>query len=115
MAQPPGVPAPPGPASLEGLLAQAQQLQQKMMDAQERARGLSVEASAGGGMVVAQVNGALQLTSLKIDPQAVDPRDVGMLQDLVIAAVNQAMIKAQEMVQGEMQTVAGGMLPPGLF
>lgn len=109
MAQPPQTP------NLEGLLAQAQQLQQKMMDAQERAKTLTVDASAGGGMVVAQVNGALQLTSLKIDPQAVDARDVGMLQDLVIAAVNQALLKAQEMVQGEMQTVAGGMLPPGLF
>lgn len=109
MAQPPGTP------SLEGLLAQAQQLQSKMMEAQERAKQQSVEASAGGGMVVASVNGALQLTSLKIDPQAVDARDVGMLQDLVIAAVNQALLKAQEMVQGEMQTVAGGMIPPGLF
>jgi len=109
MAQPPQTP------DLSGLLAQAQQLQQKMMDAQERARQQLVEASSGGGMVSAQVNGALQLTALKIDPQAVDPRDVGMLQDLVIAAVNQALLKAQEMIQGEMQSVAGGMLPPGLF
>jgi DNA-binding YbaB/EbfC family protein len=109
MAQPPGTP------DLSGLLAQAQQLQQKMLDAQERAKAQSVDASAGGGMVTAQVSGALQITALKIDPQCVDPRDVGMLQDLVIAAVNQALLKAQEMVQGEMQQVAGGMLPPGLF
>ena len=105
----------PDMPDMNALFAQAQQLQSKMMEAQERAKQQSVEASAGGGMVVASVNGALQLTSLKIDPQAVDARDVGMLQDLVIAAVNQALLKAQEMVQGEMQTVAGGMIPPGLF
>ena len=104
-----------GPPDMSALLAQAQQLQQRMMEAQERAKAMSAEASAGGGMVTATVSGGLELTRLTIEPQCVDPRDVGMLQDLVIAAVNQAMRKAQEMVQGEMQSVAGGMLPPGLF
>lgn len=104
-----------GPPDMSALLAQAQQLQQRMMEAQERAKARTVEASAGGGMVTATMNGALELVSLSIEPQCVDPRDVGMLQDLVIAAVNQAMHKAQEMMQGEMQSVAGGMLPPGLF
>lgn len=103
-----------GPPDLGNLFAQAQQLQQKMMEAQERAKRRTVEASAGGGMVTATMNGALELTSLKIDPQAVDPRDVGMLEDLVRAAVNQALVKAQEMMQGEMQSVAGGLVP-GLF
>ena len=60
------------------------------------------------------MNGSLELVSLKIDPQAVDPRDVPMLEDLVRAAVNQAIVKAQEMMQGEMQNVAGGLVP-GLF
>ena len=105
---------PPAPPDLNALLAQAQQLQQQMLEAQERAKTKIVEASSGGGMVTAVVNGSLELVSLKIDPQCVDPKDVGMLQDLVVAAVNQAVGKAQEMMQGEMQSLAGGMLP-GLF
>jgi DNA-binding YbaB/EbfC family protein len=103
------------PPDLGNLLAQAQQLQQQMLAAQERAKSLTVEASAGGGMVSATVTGAMELRSLKIDPSCVDPKDLGMLQDLVIAAVNQALVKAQEMMQAEVQKVAGGMLPPGLF
>jgi hypothetical protein len=103
-----------GPPDLSNLFAQAQQLQQKMMEAQERAKAKVVEASAGGGIVTARVNGAFEVVSLKIDPQVVDPKDVGMLEDLVRAAVNQALAKAQEMMQGEMQSVAGGMMP-GLF
>ena len=105
---------PPAPPDLNALLAQAQQLQQQMLEAQERAKTKVVEASAGGGMVTAVVNGSLEVVSLKIDPQCVDPKDVGMLQDLVVAAVNQAIAKAQEMMQGEMQSLAGGMMP-GLF
>lgn len=103
-----------GPPDLGALFAQAQQLQQKMMEAQDRAKSRTVEATAGGGMVTAKMNGSLELVSLKIDPQAVDPRDVPMLEDLVRAAVNQAIVKAQEMMQGEMQNVAGGLVP-GLF
>ena len=114
MNQPPGG-GPPGMPDMGALFAQAQQLQQKMMDAQERAKKLVAEASAGGGMVIATVSGELQIVSLRIDPQCVDPKDVGMLEDLVRAAVNQAMVKAQELVQGEMQQITGGMLPPGLF
>lgn len=105
---------PQGPPDLSNLFAQAQQLQQQMLAAQERAKSKSVDASAGGGMVTATVNGSLEVTSIKIDPQCVDPKDMGMLEDLVRAAVNQALTKAQEMMQGEMQSVAGGMLP-GLF
>ena len=104
-----------GGPDLSSLFAQAQALQEKMLAAQEKAKSKTVEASAGGGMVTAVVSGALEVVSLKIDPQCVDPKDVSMLQDLVTAAVNQALAKAQEMMQGEMQTVAGGMLPPGLF
>lgn len=102
---------PQGPPDMGQLFAQAQQIQQQMMD---RARQKEVEASAGGGMVVVTANGALEITSVKIDPRCVDPSDVGMLQDLVTAAVNQAIAKAQETMQGEMQQLAGGMLP-GLF
>ena len=109
MAQPPQ-----GPPDLNAMFAQAQQLQQQMLQAQERAKSKTVEAAAGGGMVTAVVNGGMELVTLKIDPQCVDPKDLSMLQDLVIAAVNQALAKAQEMMQGEMQSVAGGMMP-GLF
>lgn len=98
------------------LLAQAQQLQQQMLRIQEQARSKTVESSAGGGMVTATMTGGFELRALKIDPQCVDPSDLQLLQDLIIAAVNQAILKAQEMVQEEMQKAAGGMgLPPGLL
>ncbi|HEX2573025.1 MAG TPA: YbaB/EbfC family nucleoid-associated protein [Polyangia bacterium] len=101
---------------LNNLLAQAQQLQQQMLRIQEQARLKTVEASAGGGMVTATMTGGFELRALKIDPQCVDPNDLQLLQDLIIAAVNQAILKAQEMVQEEMQKAAGGMgLPPGLL
>lgn len=104
------------PVDLGNLFAQAQRLQQEMLQAQEQAKTRSVEASSGGGMVTATVTGGGELRALKIDPNCVDPKDVGMLQDLVIAAVNQALAKAQEMMQEEMRKLAGGMsLPPGLF
>jgi DNA-binding YbaB/EbfC family protein len=105
---------PGGPPDFSGLLAQAQQLQQQMIEVQEKAKQKTVEASAGGGMVVATVTGGLELKALKIDPQCFDPKDPSMLQDLVIAAVNQALAKAQEMVKEEVQRVAGGLLPPGM-
>ncbi|MSP61498.1 MAG: YbaB/EbfC family nucleoid-associated protein [Myxococcales bacterium] len=111
---PPG--GPDGALDFGNLFAQAQRLQQEMMQAQEQAKLLTVEASSGGGMVTATVSGGMELRALKIEPGCVDPKDVTMLQDLVIAAVNQALAKAQEMVQDEMRKLAGGMqLPPGLF
>lgn len=112
MSQPP----PEGPLDLGNLFQQAQRLQQDMMQAQEQAKTRLVEASSGGGMVTATVTGGGELRALKIDPQCVDARDIGMLQDLIIAAVNQALAKAQEMMQQEMSKLAGGMsLPPGMF
>ncbi len=107
---------PPDGLDFGNLFQQAQKLQQDLLDAQEKAKARTVEASAGGGMVTATVTGGLELRSLKIDPQVVDPKDVAMLQDLVIAAVNQAIARAQEMVQDEVKKLAGGMqLPPGLL
>jgi DNA-binding YbaB/EbfC family protein len=105
---------PPGGPDFNSLLAQAQQLQQQMLEVQEKAKSKTVEAAAGGGMVTATVTYGLELKALKIDPQAVDPKDLTMLQDLVIAAVNQALAKAQEKMQEEMRHVAGGLLPPGM-
>lgn len=99
---------------LGGLMQAAQNMQREMQRVQEGLAQKRVEASSGGGMVTAVMNGAQELVSLKIDPQAVDPRDVGMLQDLVIAAVNQAAGKAKELAAQEMGKVTGGMQIPGL-
>jgi DNA-binding YbaB/EbfC family protein len=96
------------------LLAQAQAMQQQMLKVQEEVKQKTVEASAGGGMVTVVVTGGMELRSIKIDPQAIDPKDPTLLQDLVVAAVNQGLQRAQELVTREMSAVAGGMSIPGL-
>ena len=100
---------------LGNIMKQAQLMQQKMARMQEELAQREVEASAGGGMVTAVVNGKQQLISLKIDQGVVDPEDVEMLQDLVVAAVNEAIKKSQDMMQQEMSKITGGMNIPGLF
>jgi DNA-binding YbaB/EbfC family protein len=97
------------------IMKQAQQIQQKMGRLQQELEVREVEASAGGGMVTAIVNGKQQLVSLKIEKSVVDPEDVDMLQDLVVAAVNEAIKKSQEMMQEEMGKITGGFNIPGLF
>jgi len=89
------------------MMKQAQQMQERL---QKQMADLRVEGNAGGGMVTVVVNGAKQVQSLKIDPEVVSKDDVGMLQDLIVAALNDAHRKADE----EMQKHVGGMLPPGL-
>jgi len=101
-------------ANLGDLMKQAQQLQTKLARIQEEAGNKTVEASAGGNMVTAVMNGRLELTSLRIDPSIVEGGDVEMLQDLVIAAVNEGVRKAQKMMAEEMGKVAGGLKIPGL-
>jgi DNA-binding YbaB/EbfC family protein len=100
---------------LNAMMQQAQLLQQRMLDAQEAARKKTVEASAGGGMVTVVVSGGMEVKSIKIDPTVIDPKDAGMLQDLIVAAVNQGILKAQELAASEMQSVTGGLNIPGLF
>ncbi|WP_020674738.1 YbaB/EbfC family nucleoid-associated protein [Geopsychrobacter electrodiphilus] len=100
---------------LGNIMKQAQQMQQRMARVQQELEARQVEASAGGGMVTAVVTGKMQLVSLKIEKDVVDPEDVDMLQDLVSAAVNEALKKSQEMMQEEMGKVTGGMNLPGLF
>jgi len=98
------------------ILKQAQKMQEQMQQIQDGLAELQVEGSAGGGMVTVTANGKQQIMSVKIDKQVVDPEDVEMLEDLIVAAVNQAMEKAQELAGQEMNKVAGGMLgnlPPG--
>jgi DNA-binding YbaB/EbfC family protein len=99
---------------LGNIMKQAQQMQRRMAELQEELENMQVEASSGGGMVTAVVSGKQQLLELKIDPTAVDPDDVEMLQDLVTAAVNEAIKKSQLMSQEEMGKLTGGMNIPGL-
>ncbi len=97
------------------MMKQAQKLQAKMLKMQEELAGRTVEASAGGGMVKVVANGRQQIVSIAIDRELVDPEDVDMLQDLVLAAVNDALVKSQEMVSSEMGKLTGGMNIPGLI
>jgi DNA-binding YbaB/EbfC family protein len=97
------------------IMKQAQQMQQKMLKMQEEMAERTVEASVGGGMVTVVANGRSEVISVKIEPQAVDPDDVEMLEDLVLAGVNEALRKAQEMMANEMTKLTGGMKIPGLF
>lgn len=96
------------------MLRQAQQLQQRMAKIQEELESATVEATSGGGVVSVVVNGKMGLESLKIDPEVVVAEDVDMLQDLVLAAVNEGLDKAQQMVSDRMSSVTGGMNIPGL-
>jgi DNA-binding YbaB/EbfC family protein len=91
------------------ILKQAQQMQADMAKAQEELKNESVEATVGGGMVSVKMSGDLELQELKIDAQAVDPEDVDMLQDLVLAAVNEAIRAAQELAASKMNQAAGGL------
>ena len=99
----------------QAMLKQAQKMQQQMQEIQDQAELETVTTTSGGGMVEVEVSGGLQIKRLTIDPEAVDPEDVEMLQDMVIAAVNQGISDAQAMVQEKMAPVTGGMGIPGLF
>ena len=96
------------------LMKQAQQMQQKMMKLQEEVAQRTLDASVGGGMVTVTVNGKSEVLRIKIEPQVVDPEDVEMLEDLIVAGVNEALRKAQEMMAEEMSKLTGGLKIPGL-
>ena len=95
-------------------LRQAQQLQARLAKAQEELEEMTVEASAGGGAVRAVVTGKLKVQSIHIEPDAVDPDDVQMLEELVLAAVNEGLQKAQDVAQQKMGALTGGLKIPGL-
>lgn len=101
--------------NIRNLMKQAQQMQEKMQELQERLAGERVEATAGGGMVTAVVNGRHEMISLKLNPQVVDQDDVEMLEDLIMSAVNEANRMAQERMQQEMSRLTGGLGMPGMF
>jgi len=98
---------------LGNLMKQAQMMQEKLAKAQEDAATRTVEATAGGGMVTVVANGKMEVLSIKIEKDVVDPEDIDMLQDLVTAAVNEALKKAQDMMGEEMGKITGGMGLPG--
>jgi nucleoid-associated protein EbfC len=100
---------------LGNIMKQAQMMQQKMARIQKELEDREVEATSGGGMVTATVNGKQQIVALRIEPTVVDPEDPEMLEDLIVAAVNEALKKSQEMAQEEMAKVTGGMNIPGMF
>jgi DNA-binding YbaB/EbfC family protein len=98
------------------ILKQLQDMQSRVGDVQEKLRSVRVTGSAGGGMVTVEMNGAMQVEQVTIAPDAVDPRDVPMLQDLVRAAFGDAMERMKEKIRDEMAQVTGGLgLPPGLL
>ncbi|MDP3296258.1 MAG: YbaB/EbfC family nucleoid-associated protein [Thermodesulfovibrionia bacterium] len=96
------------------LMRQAKKMQQEMAKIQEEAKKKTVEASAGGGMVTVTANGGMEILSIKIEREVVNPDDIEMLQDLIIAAANEALRRAQQMVSEEMSKVTGGLNLPGM-
>ncbi|MBS5517935.1 MAG: YbaB/EbfC family nucleoid-associated protein [Christensenellales bacterium] len=103
-----------GMGNIQQLMQQAQRMQQQMAQKQAELAEKTVTAQSGGGMVTATVNGAHELLELSIDPDVIDPEDKEMLEDMVVAAVNQAMQQAEEMAQQELGKLTGGMNIPGL-
>ena len=99
---------------MQQLMKQAQKMQQQMLAAQESLKDEVVEASAGGGMVTVKVTGDLVVKEITIDPQAVDPEDVELLQDMVLAAVNEGVRSAQSLAESKMGGIAGGLGGLGL-
>jgi hypothetical protein len=100
---------------LGDMMRQAQALQEKMAKAQEEAGKKTVEAGAGGGMVTVLANGRQEIVSIRLDRQVVNPDDLDMLQDLILAATNEALKKSREMMAEEMKGLTGGLNIPGLF
>jgi len=100
--------------NVQRMMKQVQKIQAEMARLQKELEERTVEATAGGGVVTAVVSGRQELVELRIEPEAVDPNDVEMLQDLIKAAVNEGLRKAQEMVSQEMAKITGGLNIPGL-
>jgi len=104
----------PGGFDIQGLMKQAQQMQAEMMEAQEKLKDEVVEASAGGGMVKVKMGGDLTLREIVIDPEAIDPEEAELLQEMVQAAVNEGLRAAQELASSKMGGITGGMGGMGL-
>ena len=100
---------------LGDMMKQAQKLQAKMMEAQEALAAKTLEATAGGGMVTVVINGRQEILSIKVDPEVVDRQQIEMLQDLIIAAVNEGIRRSQQMWAEEIKKITGGLAIPGLI
>lgn len=105
---------PGGGANMNQMIKQAKKMQEQMAKMQEELQERVVEASAGGGAITAKVNGRQELLEIKIKPEVVDPEDVEMLEDLILAVINDAIKQSQDMVSGEMSKITGGLNIPGL-
>jgi len=101
--------------NLGNIMKQAQAMQEQLAKIQEQAASKTVDGTAGGGMVTVSVSGAMQVVALKIDPEALKSGDAEMLQDLIVAATNDALRKARDMMAEEMKSITGGLRIPGLF
>ena len=97
------------------LLKQAQMMQERLAEMQARLAEKTIEATSGGGMVTAVMNGKHEVVSLKIDPEVVNPSDVEMLEDLIVAALGEARTRVDDMIRNEMSSLTGGLPIPGLF
>jgi DNA-binding YbaB/EbfC family protein len=102
-----------GQPNMNAMLKQVQKMQADMAKAQEELKNEVVEASSGGGMVTVKVSGDLEVREVRIDPEAVDPDDVELLQDMVLAAVNEGVRAAQELAANKLNAAAGGLAGPG--
>lgn len=110
-----GFPGGMGGMNMNNLMKQAQKFQQQMEDMQKELELKEFSATSGGGVVTATANGKRQIVSIKIKPEAVDPDDVEMLEDLILSACNQALNNAEEETANEMKKLTGGLNMPGLF
>ena len=99
---------------MQEMMKQARKMQEQLAQAQESMKDVTIDASAGGGMVKATVNGDLELVSIQIDPDALDPEDVDLLQDMIVAAVNEAIRGVSEVASKQMSSITGGLNIPGI-
>ncbi|MCD5413584.1 MAG: YbaB/EbfC family nucleoid-associated protein [Clostridiales bacterium] len=104
-----------GTPNMNNMMKQMQQMQKKMEEAKDKATDQEIETSVGGGAVTVTINGNKEILSIEIKPEAIDPDDVEMLQDLIMLAVNEAIRSSEEMMNKEMEKVTGKMNIPGLF
>ena len=105
-----------GPSNMQSMIKQAQKMQEEMAEKQAELEEREYEVAAGGGVVNVKINGKKEILSVKIDPEVVDPDDVETLEDLIVAAVNEAIKKVEEISANEMQKITGSMnLPAGMF
>lgn len=100
--------------NMQEMMKQARKMQEQLAQAQESMKDVTIDASAGGGMVKATVNGDLELVSIQIDPDALDPEDVDLLQDMIVAAVNEAIRGVSEVASKQMSFITGGLNIPGM-